>query len=51
MTDELKGDLANKLSLCKQYEQEQYHAHEKIKILEEQISSLNRTGMLDKGQI
>ena len=51
MNDELKDDLAKKLSLCKQLEQEQYHAHEKIKILEEQISSLNRSGLLEKGQI
>jgi len=28
MADELKDDLANKLTLCKQLEQEQYHAHE-----------------------
>lgn len=35
MVDELKDDLAAKLALCKQMEQEQYMAHEQIRVLED----------------
>jgi len=51
MVDELKDDLAKKMALCKQLDQEQCHAHNRIHKLEEQISVLNRAAIADEGQI
>jgi len=51
MVEELKDDQLKKHSLCKQIETEQYHATEKIRDLENQISALNHANMADNGQI
>lgn len=51
MVDELKDDLASKLTLCKQMEQEQFNAYERIRALEEQIAELNRTALHDTNSI
>lgn len=42
MIDELKEDLAKKMALCKQLEQEHCHATNRIQSLEDQIAVLNR---------
>ena len=51
IVDELKDDLAKKVALCKQLEQDTYHATERIHSLEEQISAMNRAALHDEGQI
>ena len=35
MVDELKDDLAKKMQLCKQLEQEQFHAHEEMHAIDD----------------
>ena len=51
MVEELKDDQLKKHSFCKQIETEQYHATEKIRDFENQISALNHANMADNGQI
>ena len=47
MVDELKDDMHKKMSLCKQLEQEQYHAQQRVADLEQQIADLNRAALHD----
>ena len=51
MVDELKDNMGQKMSLCKQLEQELHHATSQAASLEDQISGLSRTCMQDNSQI